>query len=107
LSRIKKPKLIKDHCEIQDCPINDPKMLDLHHIVERIEANCTNHPFNLAILCSNHHRLHHSGQLKIIGVLPSTKGINGRSLVYEINGIRNILVSDDDILQFKNKAMKI
>jgi len=99
-------KLIKNKCEIAECNVTDPNLLQLHHIVEQTNINCTNHNMNLAILCGNCHLSLHSGSLKIIGVYPSTQLPNGRTLVYEINGKRNIDI-DDSYIKFKNKSIKI
>ena len=101
-----KSKLIKNKCEIDSCDVTDPKLLHLHHIIERTEINTTNHDFNLAILCANCHAKTHSGSLKIIGVYPSTKLPNKRTLVYELNGIKNIDL-DIPYIEFKNKSFKI
>lgn len=99
-----KLKLIKNKCEIDEC--NETENLHLHHIVERTEVNTTNHPYNLCILCPNHHSYTHSGKLKIIGVYPSTKLPNKRTLVYELNGVKNIDINVPYI-EFKNKSFKI
>lgn len=101
-----KVKLIKNKCEIECCDITDPNLLELHHIIERTELNTTNHPMNLAILCSNHHGCLHSGRLKIIGVYPSTKLPNKRTLVYELDGKKNIDI-DIPYVEFVNKSFKI
>lgn len=102
-----KSKLIKNKCEIETCSITDPNLLHFHHIIERTELNTSNHPDNLAILCSNCHTLVHSGRLKIIGVFPSTKPPNGRTLVYELDGVRNIEGIDEPLIQQKPKSYKI
>ncbi len=86
----KKNKLVKNKCEIEYCEINDPRLLELHHIIERTEISTTNHNFNLAILCGTHHAMTHTGRLKIRGVFPSTKLPNSRTLVYELDGKCNI-----------------
>jgi hypothetical protein len=104
---MKKSKLIKNKCEIESCSVTDENLLHLHHIIERTEINTTNHNFNLAILCANCHALTHSGKLKIIGVFPSTQLPNKRTLVYELNGKRNIEGVDIPYIQFKNKSFKI
>jgi hypothetical protein len=104
---MKKSKLIKDKCEIEGCTITDPKLLHLHHIIERTEVNTTNHNFNLAILCPNHHGCVHNGTLKIIGVYPSTKLPNKRTLVYELDGKKNIEGLDEPYVEFTNKSFKI
>ncbi len=102
-----KSKLIKDKCEIETCAVTDPNLLQLHHIIERTEVNTNNNNFNLAILCANCHGLTHSGRLKIIGVYPSTQLPNGRTLVYELDGKRNIEGIDEPYVQFKNKSFKL
>lgn len=102
----KYPKLIKNKCEIETCDVTDENLLQLHHIIERTEENTTNHPDNLAILCSNCHLLGHSGRLKIIGVYPSTKLPNKRILVYELDGKKNLDI-DVPYLEFKNKTYKV
>lgn len=103
---MKKSKLIKNKCEIEGCLIDDADALHLHHIIERTKLNTTNNPFNLAILCAVHHELTHSGRLKIIGVYPSTQPPNGRTLVYEFDGKKNIDI-ELPYVEFKNKSFKI
>lgn len=100
-------KLIKNKCEIESCNVTDSKLLELHHIIERTELNTTNHDFNLAILCANCHAMTHTGRLKIIGVYPSTLPPNGRTLIYELDGKRNIEGIDTPYIEFKNKSFKI
>lgn len=104
---MKKSKLIKNKCEIETCDVSDPKLLHLHHIIERTEINTNNHNFNLAILCANCHALTHTGRLKIIGIFPSTKQPNGRTLIYELDGKRNIEGVEIPYVQFKNKSFKL
>lgn len=104
---MKKSKLIKNKCEIELCGVSDSQILELHHIIERTEINTTNHDFNLAILCCNCHALTHTGRLKIIGVFPSTKLPNKRTLVYELDGKSNVEGIDAPYVQFKNKSFKI
>lgn len=99
-------KLIKNKCEIESCDIMDSKLLELHHIIERTELNTTNHDFNLAILCANHHAMIDTDRLKIIGVYPSTKLPNKRTLIYELDGVKNLDI-DVPYVQFKNKSFKI
>ena len=99
-------KLIKNKCEIESCNVSDPNLLQLHHIIERTEINTTNHSYNLAILCGNCHLLTHSNRLKIIGVYPSTNPLNGRTLVYELDGVKNIDI-DQPYIEFKNKSYKL
>lgn len=104
---MKKSKLIKNKCEIETCGVSDPNLLHLHHIIERTEVNTNNNDFNLAILCANCHGLTHSGRLNIIGVFPSTRLPNKRTLIYELDGKRNIEGVDSPYVQFKNKSFKI
>lgn len=101
----RKKKLIMNKCEIEGCEISDPNLLNLHHIIHRSELNTTNDINNLCILCLVHHNYVHSGRLKIIGVFPSTQLPNGRTVVYELDGIRNIDI--DPIIEHKNKSYKI
>jgi len=101
-----KKKLIKDKCEVENCDIIDPNLLELHHILERTEVNTTNHDYNLAILCCLHHAMVGT-RLKIIGVYPSTKLPNGRTLIYELDGIRNIEGIDKPLIEFKPKSFKL
>lgn len=100
-------KLIKEKCEIETCTVTDPNLLHLHHIVERTEINTTNNPFNLAILCANCHALTHSGRLKIVGVYPSTRLPNARTLVYELDGKANIEGIKKPYANFENKSYKL
>lgn len=100
-------KLIKNKCEIESCNVIDPKLLHLHHIIERTEVNTTNNNFNLAILCANCHALTHTGRLKIIGVYPSTQLPNGRTLIYELDGKKNIEGIDRPYVEFKNKSFQL
>lgn len=103
---MKLSKLIKNKCEIETCNVRDPNLLQLHHIIERTEINTTNDPMNLALLCSNCHLLTHSGKLKIIGVFPSTRLPNRRTLVYELDGKKNIDI-DHAYCEFVNKSFKV
>lgn len=102
-----KVKLIKNKCEIIGCNIDMPEALHFHHIIERTIVNTTNNIFNLAILCAVHHELVHSGRLKIISVYPSTQLPNKRTLIYELDGKRNIDDINDSYVEFKNKSFKI
>lgn len=99
-------KLIKNKCEIETCTISDPLLLELHHIIPRTDINTTNNDFNLAILCCNCHKLLDGGKLKIIGAYPSTKPPNGRTLVYELHGVKNVDLNLPYV-EFKNKSFKI
>ena len=98
-------KLILNKCEIEGCDVTS--CLHLHHIIERTEENTNNNSYNLCILCPNHHNFVHSGLLKIIGIFPSTKKPNNRTVVYELNGKKNINDIDFPYFQFKNKTYKI
>ena len=100
-------KIIKNKCEVEECNVTDPKLLGLHHIIERTEENTTNHPMNLALLCANCHAMTHTGRLRIIGLYPSTKLPNKRVLVYELDGKRNIEGIDEPYIVFENKSFKI
>ncbi len=100
----KKKKLILNKCEIEEC--QETNCLELHHIVPRTDLNTTNHKSNLAILCATHHSFYHHGLLKIIGIYPSTKPPNGRTLIYELNGKRNLDI-DEPYVNFTPPSMKI
>jgi hypothetical protein len=104
---MRKSKLIKNKCEIESCNITDSNLLELHHIIERTEINTTNHDYNLAILCANCHAMTHGNRLKIIGVYPSTKLPNRRTLIYELDGKKNIEGIDFPHIVFKNKSFKL
>jgi hypothetical protein len=80
-------KLQKIVCEI--CGEDNKSVLDYHHIIERTEIGSSHNMLNLAILCACCHRRSHN-DIKVIGVIPSTKMPYGRTLIYEENGIRNI-----------------
>lgn len=97
-------KLILNKCEVGNC--QETKNLHKHHIIPRTEINTNNHPMNLAILCPSHHALAHSGELKIIGLFPSTKMPNKRTLVYELNSVKNIDINQPYII-CKPKSFKI
>lgn len=105
MPRVKKPKLHKEYCEIEGCPIKDPKLLQHHHIIERKEIVTSNDQWNLSVICANHHLLIHSGILRIIGVYPSTTP-QGRILVYELNGIKNIDI-DESYFKYKPPQSKL
>lgn len=105
--RKRKTKLIKSKCEIESCSITDPNLLQLHHIIERTELNTNNENFNLAILCANCHGLTHSGRLKIIGIYPSTQLPNARTLIYELDGKRNLEGIEEPYVHYENKSFKL
>lgn len=96
--------LIKECCEI--CNLAEPKALQFHHIIERTEINSDHNPFNIAIICASCHALCHSGKVKIIGVYPATKLPNGRILVFEKDGIKNIDI-DEPYYKPKIKQYKL
>lgn len=97
--------LILNKCEIEGC--NETENLHAHHIIERTEENTNNNVFNLAILCPNCHFKVHSNSIKIIGVYPSTKLPNKRTLIYQINGKKNIEGINMPYITFKNKTFNI
>lgn len=99
-------KLHKDYCEISGCPIKDSKVLHHHHIIERTELGTSNDVWNLAVLCPTHHTMVHSGRLKIIDVFPST-ATNGRTLVYELDGVPNIPGLNKKYVEKKINGVKI
>lgn len=94
----------KIKCEIEECTVKDPKLLERHHIVERKDIGTSNHEFNLCVLCSLHHSMIHTGRLKIIGVFPST---SKRSVIYELDGKRNIEGIDESYFNYHAPSMKI
>lgn len=99
-----KQKLILNKCEIEGC--NESENLHKHHIIERTELNTNNHSYNLSILCPNHHAYVHSGRLKIIGIFPSTNMPNKRTLVYELDGVKNLDI-EIPYIKFENKSFKL
>ena len=100
-------KLIKNKCEVEECTVDAKEALHFHHIIERTKVNTTNNSFNIAILCAVHHELTHSSRFKIIGVFPSTKSPNNRTLIYELDGKKNIEGIDVPYIEFKNKSFKL
>lgn len=96
-------KLIIKECEV--CGEKDKSCLEVHHIIPRTDPRCTNDSHNCAIICSSCHSKHHRGSLKIIGVHPSTKPPNNRTLIYELNGKKNIDL--DPYLPPKQIGMKV
>lgn len=102
-----KTKIIKDKCEIEGCEVNDSRLLELHHIIPRTDPNTSNHNMNLAILCGTHHAMVDTEKLKIIGLFPSTRGVNHRVLVYELNGKKNIEGIDKPYCENKSKSYSI
>lgn len=101
-------KLHKEYCEIGGCNETNSKALEHHHIVERIELGTSNSQWNLAVICGNCHAKIHAGQIKIIGVFPSTKP-SGRTLIYILDGVCNVPGMENAQPYFKHKPpqMKI
>jgi hypothetical protein len=99
-------KLHKEFCEIEGCNVKDSNLLHHHHIIERTETNTTNDPYNMAVVCANHHNMIHSGRLEIIGVYPAANR-HGRILVYKLDGIPNIPGIDEPYYKPEPKQMKI
>ena len=98
-------KLILNKCEIDGCDITDSNLLELHNIIPRTDCGTSNNLYNLAILCCNHHAMI-GDRLKIIGIYPSTKLPNKRTMIYELDGKRNIDI-EVPIIQVKIKSFKI
>lgn len=96
-------KLIKNKCEI--CGELDSKILDFHHIIPQEEINSTNHKTNIAIICANCHRKVHNKQIIIYGIVPSTSLPNKRTLIYSIDGIKNLDIEIPN--RFNKKTMKV
>jgi hypothetical protein len=59
----------RDHSQCQVPGCRSARFLDVHHIIHR-EHGGTNDSWNLLVLCSGHHRLHHDGLLEIRGRAP-------------------------------------
>jgi len=98
----KKPK--KTNCEI--CGTKEKATLELHHIIPRTDPNCNNHGMNLACICASCHKLHHAGEITIIGVYPSTHP-SGRTLIYERHGKSNVPGINEPYYTPKAPSMKI
>lgn len=103
---MRKKKLHKEYCEIEDCGETNSAVLHHHHIVERTEIGTNNHPSNLAVLCANCHTALHRGQIKIIGVFPATNP-QGRILVYIKNGVCNVPGIENVYLEYTSPHMKL
>lgn len=103
---MKSAKLKKIRCEVEGCGVTQKAALHYHHIIERKVLGTSNEPFNLAVLCATHHELTHDNILKIIGVFPST-GEQGRTLVYELNGVPNIPGLTEAYYKPKPAVMKV
>jgi hypothetical protein len=99
---MKREKII---CEV--CGCKDKETLERHHITEQTEINTNNDDFNLAIICSNCHTKHHLGRLKIIGLVASTQLPYKRTLIYQLDGIKNVEGLDEFCYKPKQKQMKL
>lgn len=95
----------KINCEI--CNEDNKAVLHRHHIIPRTEALCDNSWGNVCVICSNCHNKTHAGQIKIIGVFPSTKLPYARTLVFEENGKSNAPGITAPLFAPKPKAMKV
>lgn len=101
-----KKKNIKLSCEI--CKEENEKILDKHHICERIELNSNNHEMNLCVICKNcHGKIHLTKEIEIIGLFPSTEPPLGRTLVYKINGVSNFPGLEEPYYKPENKKTKL
>lgn len=101
----RKKKLIPICCEI--CGNDNKSVLHKHHIVERTDINSNNDNFNLAVICANCHNMVHSGEIKIIGLYPSTKLPYERTLIFEKGGISNVPGINEPYYSPKPKSMRI
>lgn len=103
---MKKVGLPKIECEI--CQFSDVAALHYHHIIPRTDPSCTNHPYNLCVICSNCHNEVHHGAIDIIGVFPAANK-SGRIVVYTKNGICNVPGMEHAKPPYKpdNKSMKV
>ena len=102
---MKQLKLIKHECEI--CGNKNTKILHKHHIIPRKEIGTSNDPFNLCIICPSCHSRLHAGEIIIIGVYPSTKFPNNRTVIYKDNGVPNIEGIEQPYIKNKPKQMSI
>ncbi|MGH7750393.1 MAG: HNH endonuclease [Candidatus Dormibacteria bacterium] len=82
----KKVKNIISKCEIKDCTVTDPKLLEVHHIIPQRNKDSNNefshYINNLACLCPTHHRMTEIGELIIEGRFKTTEG---NILIYKFN----------------------
>lgn len=99
-------KLEKINCEV--CGEKNKEVLHAHHIEERTSVDCSNNNWNMIVICPTEHSKIHNGDIKIIGVWPSTSG-NGRKVVYIKDGVCNFPALEFEQPPFKNnnKSMKI
>lgn len=104
MKKLKSSKIQKIKCEV--CGFKDQCSLHYHHIIPQTDARCTNDRFNICVLCSNCHNKVHHGNLKIIGVYPSTDP-SGVTLIYELGGEKNIEGIDEPYFTPKPKSIKV
>lgn len=97
--------MVPSVCEI--CGDTNKAVLHKHHIVERTDPNTSNDDMNLAIICANCHNKVHDGQIRIVGIYPSTKLPYARTLVYEIDGVSNVPGIQDPYYTPKANSMKV
>lgn len=97
----------KVRCEV--CEETEKSTLHRHHIVERTDARCTNHPFNLVVLCANCHNMVHAGRVVIKGVWPGNRPPAGRLVVYVKDGVCNFpeLENEKPYFVSSTKSMKL
>lgn len=98
-------KLIPIVCEI--CGEDDKSTLHKHHLVPRTDINSDNSWYNLGVLCSNCHNKIHHGNLKIIGIYPSTKLPYKRTVIFEENGTSNVPQITEPYYIPKAKSMRL
>lgn len=101
----RRKRLVPSVCEI--CGETNTATLHKHHIVERTDPNTSHDDANLAIICANCHNKVHDGQIKIIGVFPSTQLPYSRTLVYEEDGVSNLPGVVEPYYTPKAKSMKV
>jgi hypothetical protein len=105
---MRKKKLQKIQCEIEGCDVKDEKVLHAHHIIDRVIVGTSNHDYNLAIICPTHHSmLHQTNRLKILGVFPSTRPPQGRTLIYILDGKCNVDGIDEAYFNHTPQQMKV
>lgn len=93
-------------CEI--CGETNKNILHWHHIVERVEVNSNNSPWNISVICPSCHSKVHNLDIKIVGVWPSTN-VSGRKLIYIKDGICNVEGMENEIPPHipQNATMKV
>ena len=103
----RKRKSEKYECEI--CEEKEVSSLHKHHIIEQTDIDTNNEDFNLAIICASCHAKVHAGSIDLLGIVPSTKMPNRRTLIYIKDGECNIPGLEDYKPNFikKRKSTKI